>query len=1075
MKKLPFLIFCLFAATAVFAQSRTVTGHVTDDKGQTLAGVSIQLKGTPIGTFSDNSGDFKLKIPEANQTKVVLEFSFVNYEKKSVTVDPNGSAIKVALQPTVSNLNDVIVVGYGTVLRKDLTGAVSSVSAKDLKDIPINSAEQALAGRLAGVQVTGSEGSPDAEVSIRVRGGGSITQDNSPLYVVDGIIMDNALATLSPQDIQSIDVLKDASATAIYGARGANGVVIISTKKGTAGRTVVTYNGFVGNQKVDKTLDVLNPYEYVLYQYERAQGNSTTIKSFTDKFGSFQDIDLYKDAPFVNWQDQLFGRNAFMQTHNVSVSGGDSKTQFNLSLTENATQAVMTGSDYNRQLLNFQLKHKVSNFVNVGLNVRFNNQVVDGQGTSNAGSSGLNFLRQTVRYTPYLSPGQSLTYYDPESIDETNGNGLYLVNPILLVQSQYKRAYQTRIGLSTYADLKLTKFLSFRSTFGYDLYPTTTKSFDDSLTSNAISNGNGLPIATIADRKRTTLDISNVFTLSNRRLQGDFSKHNKIDWILGEESYQIENDSRNLIQRYFPLGTTAKQALGNLNLASAPDGYTEPSPTSNYDEQRILSFFTRVNYELDNKYLASFSVRADGSTVFAAKHRWGYFPAGSFAWKFSEENFMQSLKPFISSGKLRLSYGTAGNNRIASFLYMTQFTTNSKYYGLLDNLVTAFAPASLTNANLKWEANISRDLGLDLGFFKDRLQVTADYYRNKTKDLLVNVTVPTSSGYTSQVQNVGATSNNGFELQLSGSPILTKNFSWNVSFNISSNKNKILSLGNQQSFLVTSNWAGSANAYDYIVKVGSEVGTMYGLVNDGFYKIDDFNYDATTGAYTLKDGVVSDDEIAGTIRPGTIKFKDLNGDGKVTIDDDRTVIGNANPKYFGGINQQFVYKNFDMSVFLNFQVGNDIVNDNKLEFTSGYTDNANLLAIENNRWRNVNAAGETLTDPVALAALNQNATLWTPLKTAYSWTPQSWAIEDGSFLRVNNITLGYSLPQSITKKAHIQKFRMYATVNNIAVITGYSGYDPEVNTRRSTPMTPGVDFSAYPRAKSFIFGVNVTF
>jgi hypothetical protein len=406
---------------------------------------------------------------------------------------------------------------------------------------------------------------------------------------------------------------------------------------------------------------------------------------------------------------------------------------------------------------------------------------------------------------------------------------------------------------------------------------------------------------------------------------------------------------------------------------------------------------------------------------------------------------------------------------------MTQFVTTSKYYGLLDNLVTAFAPASLTNANLKWEANISRNIGLDLGLFHDKVQLSADYYRNKTKDLLVNVTVPTSSGYTSQVQNVGATANNGFELQLSGSPIQNKNFSWNVSFNISTNKNKILSLGNQESFLVTSNWAGSANAFDYIVKVGSEVGTMYGLVNDGFYKIDDFNYDASTGAYTLKDGIVSDADIAGTIQPGTIKFKDLNGDGKVTIDDDRTVIGNANPSYFGGINQQFVYKNFDMSIFLNFQVGNGIVNDNKLEFTSGYTDNANLLAIEKNRWRNVNAQGDLVTDPTELAALNKSATLWTPLKTAYSWTPQSWAVEDGSFLRVNNITLGYSLPQTLTKKMHIQKFRMYATVNNIAVITGYSGYDPEVNTRRSTPMTSGVDFSAYPRARSFILGVNVSF
>lgn len=1076
MKQLAFLLFCLISAAPVFAQSRVVTGHVTDEHGNALPGVSIRLKGTAIGAFTNNTGDFNIKIPVIASANSTLEFSYVSYETRSVTLPADSSFVSVSLKQSQSNLNDVIVVGYGTVLRKNLTGAVSSVSSKDLKDIPINSAEEALAGRLAGVQVTGSEGSPDAQVSIRVRGGGSITQDNSPLYVVDGMIMDNALSTLSPQDIQSIDVLKDASATAIYGARGANGVVIITTKQGSAGRSVVTYNGFVGNQRVDKKLAVLNPYDYVFYQYERAQGNSTSVSNFTNEYGAFQDIGLYKNAPFVDWQDQVFGRNAFMQTHNVSVSGGTAKTTFNLSLTENATQAVMIGSDFNRQLVNFQLNHTVSDHLRVGFNVRFNNQVVDGQGTSNPGSSGLNFLRQAVRYTPYLSPGRSLTYYDPESIDNTNGNGLYLVNPLLLIQSQYRRAYETRTGFSGFADFKITNFLSFRSTLGYDLYPTTTKSYDDSLTSNAISNGNGLPIATIADSKLTTIDNSNVFTLTNRNFDGNFSKHNKIDWVIGQESYQTQKDGKTIVQKYFPLGTSAKQALGNLNLASAPSGYSEPSPTSSYDEQRILSFFSRVNYELDNKYLATLSVRADGSSVFGPSHKWGYFPAGSVAWRISEEKFMQRLKPVISDAKLRVSYGEAGNNRIPSFLYLTQFVTTGSYYGLDNQLTTGFAPASLTNANLKWESNISRDLGLDVSFLHNRLQLSADYYRNKTKDLLVNVAVPGTSGYTTQIQNVGATSNNGFELQLNALPVQSKAFSWNISFNISANQNKILSLGNQQSFVVNSNWAGSANPADFLIKVGAPVGSMYGYVNDGFYKISDFNYDASSGTYTLKAGQPDDGSVTGTKpQPGTIKLKSLSGDTVITPYTDEKIIGNANPKFFGGINQQFTYKNFDMSIFLNFQYGNNIVNDNKLEFSSGYTQDANLLAIEKNRWRTVNDAGQVVADPTALAALNAKATLWQPVKTGQAWMPQSWAVEDGSFLRINNITLGYSLPQIITKRMHIQKFRAYVTVNNLAVITSYSGYDPEVNTRRSTPMTPGVDYSAYPRAKSFIFGLNITF
>ncbi len=1076
MKKNILFIFLLCFTTVAFAQKGVISGHVTNEKGVPLDGVSVRLKQTNTGTLTNSSGDFSIDISKSKINNPTLIFAYTGYDDQSILIEKNNLRLDVVLKQSSNDLNDVVVIGYGTVSRKDLTGAVSSITAKQLKDIPINSAEEALAGRLAGVQVTGSEGAPNAQVSIKVRGGGSITQDNSPLYVVDGMIEDNALSTLSPQDIESIDVLKDASATAIYGARGANGVVIITTKNGKAGHSMVTYNGFVGWQQVGKKLAVMDPYDFVFYQYERSRGNSTLESGYTSSYGNFSDIDLYKNAAAVNWQDQVFGRNAFMQTHNVSVSGGDSKTQFDLSLSDNEAQAVMIGSDYNRKLVNFRLSHKVNDKLKLGFNVKFNNQSVDGQGTSNPGSSGLNFLRQAVRYVPYLAPGQSVSYYDPELLDNTSGNGLYIVNPLLLINAQYRKQYQTRINLSGYADWTITKFLSFRTTAGYDYYPTKTNSFDDSLTSNAISNGNGMPIATIATANRYTFDNSNVFTLTNRQLSGSFNKANKIDWVLGEESYQIQLDAQTTIQRFFPLGTTASEALGNLNLASPPTGYAEPSPTTNQDEQRISSFFTRINYAYNDKYLASLSMRADGSSVFGPGNQWGYFPAASLAWRVSQEKFMQSLKPVISDMKLRLSYGEAGNNRIPSFLYLTQFGTNQNYYGLQNQLTTAFGPVALANSNLKWETNVSRNIGLDLSFLKNRIQLSTDYYRNKTKDLLVSVTIAGTAGYTSQIQNVGSTSNNGLEVQLNASIIENKNFLWSANFNISTNQNKVLSLGGtEQSFTVNSGWAGAANPDDFIVKVGAPVGSMYGLVNDGFYTIDDFDFNSTTQKYILKNGVVDDSKVAGIApQPGTIKFKDLNGDGIVDLNNDRKIIGNANPKFFGGLNQQFVYKNFDMSIFLNFQYGNDIVNDNKLEFSSGYTVGANLLAIDNNRWKTVNPQGQVVTDPTALAELNKNATLWQPMTTGSSWTPQSWAIEDGSFLRINNITLGYTLPKGLLKKAGIKKFRVYGTVNNLAVLTGYSGYDPEVNTRRSVPMTPGVDYSAYPRARSFIFGVNVT-
>jgi TonB-dependent starch-binding outer membrane protein SusC len=1070
--KFCFFMALLFSFTTAMSQNKTVTGHVTSGAGEPLLGVTVSVKGTKTVVVTGASGDYSISVP--TQGSPVLEFSFVGSKTQQMPV-AGRSVINVTLQTTASTLNDVVVVGYGTVRRKDLTGSVSSVSARDLKDIPINSAEEALAGRLAGVQVTGSEGSPDAQVQIRVRGGGSITQDNSPLYVVDGIIVDNALSTLSPQDIESIDVLKDASATAIYGARGANGVVIITTKGGHRGKSTVSYNGLVGVQKVPHELSVMNPYDFVIYQYERSRGSSQNEANFLNTYGTWNDLSLYKQAPFVDWQNQVFGREAFMQTHNISISGGEEKTQFNLSLTYNKNEAVMLNSDYDRKLVNFRLNHEVSKNFKVGFNVRFDNQVINGAGTSNPGSSGLNFLRQAVRYIPYLSPGQEVANYDPELINETSGNGLYIVNPLLLINSQYKKQYQTLAGLSGYADYTLTRFLSFRTTVGFDYHDYRTNSYDDSLSSNSISNGSGMPIATVQQSNRQTFDNSNVFTFSNRRFNGTFNENNTFDFIAGQETYETRNTDNTIIQRFFPLGTTAEKALGNLNLASPPTGIAEPAPTSDEDVQRISSFFGRLNYGYKDKYLASLSMRADGSSVFAPGRQWGYFPAASFAWKLSEEKFMQSLEPFISNVKLRLNYGEAGNNRIQSFLFLTQFNTQQNYYGLQNQLVTAFGSVGLSNALLTWESNVSRNGGLDFSLFNNRVQFSLDYYRNKTKNLLVSVPVPTTSGYTTQIQNVGATSNNGFEGQVSATVVQKRNFSWNASFNISFNQNKVLSLGKQTSFLQSSGWAGSNNPADYIIKVGAPVGSMYGLINDGYYTVDDFNYDATKNVYILKQGVPNDVSVTGlNPQPGIIKYKDLNGDSVVNSNDER-IIGNANPKFFGGLNQQFQYKNFDLSIFINFQYGNDIYNDNKLEFGSGYTPNANLLSIENNRWKTIDANGNVVTDPKALANLNKNATLWQPITTGSAFYPQSWAVEDGSFIRINNITFGYSLPSSLIKKMRMQRFRAYVTVNNLAVITNYSGYDPEVNTRRSTPMTPGVDFSAYPRSTSYIFGLNVTF
>lgn len=1089
MKKfLVLLCMTVIFHDALRAQTPLIKGRVIDDStGAPIPDVSLIISGTGKGTTTAADGSFTVSFPTDGRRHSLL-VSYTGYNTITLPLTGPSDNLLVRLKKQAKQLEDVVIIGYQTVKRKDVLASVSSVSSRDLKDIPINSSEEALAGRLAGVQVTGAEGSPNAQVFIRVRGGGSITQNNAPLYVVDGVQVDNALSTLSPQDIESIDVLKDAASTAIYGARGSNGVVIITTKGGrnTGGKTRITYNGFVGVSTLEKKLPVLSPYDFMYYQFERAQqtGDTSGIAPYGNNWDS---VLKYKDVPAYDWQKKMIGRHAFQQTHNVSVFGGTEQTQYNLSVTNNRQDGVMLNSDYDRKLLAFRFDHHASDNLRIGTTIRFNNTVIDGAGTSNPGSSSLNFLRQIIRYRPFLLPGQTANTFDPTYYMETNANSLNLVNPVLLNNAQYRKSYNNVLDLNAYANYTFSKYLSFRSTFGFDYNNLRLDAFDDTLTTNAKNNGANMPIADITSTVLTSIDNSNVFSYSNANGTGRFHQHNDLTFIAGEETYQTKEMDNYVQANYFPIGTTASAALGNMNLASPPNtALIEPKPTSNTINTTLLSFFGRVTYAYDKRFLFSASLRADASSLFAQSNRWGYFPAASAAWRISREKFMYKLD-WISDLKLRAAYGQAGNNRISPYQYVTQFNTNYQY-ALSNGLTTAFAPAGLANPDLKWESTTSRNFGVDASLFNDRVGFTVDVYNNTTDNLLINVPVPTTSGYTSQIQNVGSTSNKGVEIQLSGTVIRKTNFSWTASYNMSFNQNKIRSLGGQQSYLANSNWAGSSNPPDFIVKVGQPVGSMWGLVNDGFYKTSDFNYDPATRIYTLKTGVASSQPVTSTVpMPGGEKFKALNGDSTTVTSKSRTIIGNAQPKFFGGLNQQVVYKGFDFSIFINFQYGNKVYNYNKLEFSSGYTPGANLMGFMKDRWHTVDANGNpyesvsgsvvTGASPDSLNALNKNAKYWIPVvgASATTFSPQSWAVEDASFIRINNITIGYSLPAKLVNKLKITRLRVYGTVNNVAVITGYSGYDPEVNTRTSSPVTPGVDYSAYPRSRSFIAGLNVTF
>lgn len=1073
------IFMSLLLCGTAWAQTRTLTGKVADKSGEALVGVSLLVKGTQQGGSTDVNGSFKINLSTSGS--VVLVVRYLGYATQEVTVPANQTQINVTLeQNAATTLNEVNVVniGYGTVSRNALTGSVSSVNAKQLKDIPINSTAEALAGRLAGVQITQSEGSPNTSASVKVRGGGSITLDNSPLYVVDGVQVENALSVLAPQDIESIDVLKDAASTAIYGARGGNGVVLITTKGGRAQKPSISYNGLIGFRNLANKLDVMNPYDFVKYQYERALLNGTSeLNTFTGAYGFFSDLELYKDAPFVDWQDQLFGRNALMQTHNLSLTGGTETTKYNLSVSSNGEKGVQLNSDFNRKIINFKFDQKINDRLSANFTVRYNNTIVNGAGTSDPGSSSNNRLRQVVKYRPILTGGKDLDDYDPDYASQTNANSLSLVNPILLNQQEYRRNYNNTANFSGSVTYTVNKLLSFKTTFGYDYNSTRANAFNDTLTSISRQNAN-MPTASIATTTRGTINNSNVFTFSMDKSGTAFSKKNSLTVLLGQELYDDNQKSYTIESRFFPVGISADRALGNFSLGVIPAGsvgLTQPLPISNEVTNRTFSAFGRISYSYDNRYLLNVSMRGDGSSKFAQGYKWGYFPAGSFAWRLSNEKFFGNLKSTFSDVKLRLNYGKSANNRVPNFLYLTQFagTTGGNTYSANDQLIVGFYPPALAFNSLTWETTTAKGLGLDFSILNNRLQITADVYDNKITDLLLPLQLPLQTGYSEQIRNIGSTQNKGVELQLNATPILTKDFSWTANFNISYNKNKILSLGGiTTSRLYSSGWGGSNQPADYVTRVGQSVGTIWGLITDGYYQIDDFNY--ANGVYTLKSGVANNQSVTSTApQPGIIKYKDINGDGLVD-DKDRTIIGDAQPKFFGGFNQQFTYKNFDLSVFVNYQLGNDVLNANKLEFTSGYTPNSNLLATMNGRWRNVNDQGVRVTDPAALAALNANATIWSPLTTASSFYVHSWAVEDGSFLRINNITFGYTFSPKLLKMVSINKLRVYGTVNNVAVITGYSGYDPEVSTRRNSPVTPGVDYSAYPRSRAFIFGVNLT-
>ncbi len=1077
------VMLILFLAGSFTLSAQTVTGKVVDNTGEVLPGVGVIIKGTSTGGITDINGNFTIKVTDIQ--KDILVFSFVGMATREIQLKGQ-TTLEVTMEPQYEMLDELVVVGYGTMKKKDLTGSVASVSSKQIKDIPLSSTAQAITGRLAGVQITTSEGSPDADITIRVRGGGSITQDNSPLYIVDGFPVEN-LGDIAPSDIESIDVLKDASSTAIYGSRGANGVINITTKSGKGGKTRVTYNGYYGMKKLAKKLDVLDPYEYVRYQYERNQNSFQERKEFANIYGTWEALDtLYSGMTGDDWQQEVFGRVAPTVYNNLSVQGGSDKSTYNLSLTNNVDQGIMIESGYTRNNLNFRFDTKASERLKISFDVKVADTRVSGGGTSDPGTSTSNSLKHSVIYMPTsglydVGAVTELLLDDASYYELTN-----LTDPVTLVYDTYRRRHTANYNFNASAEYALLKDLSFRTEVGYSARTEERRAYDGLSTPNARKYGDR-PIASIENRFYSTVRMANTL---NYKFRGADDNHSLI-FLLGQEMIIDKYNRLYSLSRGFPLGVTPEVALGSLGL-----GTDVQSPVTTETTAKLLSYFGRVNYTYRDKYLFSATVRGDGSSKFGPKNRWGIFPSFSGAWRISEEDFMDNIS-FLSYTKLRASYGQAGNNRIDDLLWRSILLVGTdKVYYLNETALPFFYPDpdNIPNPYLQWETTITRNVGLDLGFLKNRLTANIDLYKNTGADLLLHSTVPPETGYTRQMTNIGTTTNKGIELVLDAILVEKPDFNFSVNFNIGFNKNRVESLGDDQYMLYASEWNNDIGA-DFIVQVGEPVGLMYGFVTDGFYTIDDFVIDQATGElaedatgkYILKDGVADNSDIlyAG-FGPGAIKFKNLADpvdeagnpvpDGnKVTFDADRTVIGNTNPKHIGGINFAMNFKGFDASVFFNWVYGNDVYNANKIEFSSAYRKYTNLLSTfsSDQRWTNVDENGVVVTDAQALAELNANATIWSPNTGRYLF--HSWAVEDGSFLRLSNITLGYTLPTKYVKFIGMQSLRIYVTGNNLLLLTRYSGYDPEVNTRTDTPLTPSVDYSAYPRSKMILAGVNVTF
>lgn len=1030
-----FTLLALIMSISLHAQNATVKGVIVDETDTPLIGATVQVKGTATGSITDFDGNYTIK---ANKGAVIT-FSYIGYKTQEIKFTGQ-SPLNVKMIPDNQTLDEVVVVGYGTMKRSDLTGSVASIAAKDVEGFKTSSVAGALGGQIAGVQITSTDGTPGAGFSINIRGVGTLTGDSSPLYIVDGFEVDD-IDYLSNSDIESIEVLKDASSSAIYGARAANGVVLITTKSGKTGRPTITYNGSASYRKISKKLDVLSPYEFVKLQGEvNSKYSDSYFKPGNDDNDipyRYQSLDDYMGVKGVNWQDETFNPT-WSQDHSLSIMGGTDDSKYNASFSRYIENGIFKNSGFDKTTGKFRLDQKLSKSLSFNITVNYALTNRKGVGTS-ADSGRFNMLAQILSARP--TGGLKLTddelldsAIDPEMLE--SGESLAQVNPVKQTESVTNTKRAEMWSGNGSISWQIIKGLTFKTAGTYNTTNNRTNIFYKDGSKEAYRNGQ-------KPYGRTQMGRDVRWTnFNNLTWKQKVKKHN-YDVMLGHEVSFRSTE--------YLLGEAMDFPFDNLGNDYLGLGATPSKVESSYSEKMLLSFFARGNYNYDNRYLLTATVRADGSTVFSNKNKWGFFPSFSAAWRVSEEAFMKDVD-WVSNFKVRLGWGIVGNDRISNYLSMDLYEASK--YGVGNNTVTVLTPKQLKNANLKWEGSSTINLGVDLGFLDNRLNVTADFFVKNTKDLLLAQSLAHVTGFDSQMQNIGKIQNKGIELSLNSTNIQTRDFSWQTNFNISFIKNTLKGLASGvESMYARSGFDSNFTAYDYIATVGQSLGLIYGYEFDGVYQSSDF-YTTPDNQLILKEGVTNNARY-GTVKPGVVKYKDQDGDGIITTND-RTVIGNAMPKWFGGITNTFDYKGIDFSFMLQFNYGNDIYNATRLYSTQSRNGRRNMLAEVADRWSPTNTSNLV------------------PSQDGYN-DVYSRFIEDGSFLRLKNVTLGYTLPHKWTRKFHVSRLRLYATGQNLFCVSGYSGYDPEVNSASNTPMTPGLDWGAYPKSRVFTFGIDLQF